>query len=388
MLYLVSFIAVACAALPCLVFLWNFGAYERPRRRKQSQSPDPNHERPSISLLIPARNEERSIEQTLTAALANRDVDLEVIVLDDHSTDRTAEIVRRIATDDPRVRLAASPPLPAGWCGKQHACWQLSKLASHELMVFIDADVSLSADALGRIAVFMDDRPWVELASGFPRQVTKTLSEKLVIPLITYVLLGYLPLRWSRVYTSPGFGAGCGQLFIARKASYQKVGGHGAIRTTLHDGVKLPREYRRRGMMTDLFDASDIAACRMYRSASEVWNGLAKNSVEGLGSPGAIGFWTVALLGAAVLPWAALGWAWSAGAGYEMQAAAAAIVMGTLPRFVTAVTARESWLGALLHPVGVLILIVIQWVGLIRHYRGAPQTWKGRAYAAGESVNR
>ena len=378
MLFVLSIIAVAFAALPCLVFLWNFGAYERLRRISEH----PKSEIQSVSLLIPARNEERSIEQTLTAALANRDVDLEVIVLDDHSTDRTGEIVRRIAADDPRVRLETAPPLPDGWCGKQHACYSLSQLASHELMVFIDADVTLSADALGRIAAFMGDRPSVELASGFPRQITRTFTEKLVIPLITYVLLGYLPLRWSRVYTSPGFGAGCGQLFIARKTSYQRMGGHSAIRTTLHDGVKLPREYRKHGMMTDLFDGSDIAACRMYRNAGEVWAGLTKNAIEGLGSPGAIGFWSLALFGAAVLPWIVLAMGLAQGATYEVHAAMAAIVMGMVARFVTAVTARESWLGAVLHPLGILMLIAVQWAGLIRHYRGRPQQWKGRAYPA------
>jgi hypothetical protein len=380
MLFVLSIIAVALAALPCLVFLWNFGAYERLRRKPEIRNP--KSESWEISLLIPARNEERSIEQTLTAALANRDVDLEVIVLDDNSTDRTAEIVRSMAEADPRVRLETAPPLPDGWCGKQHACYSLSQLASHELMVFIDADVTLSADALGRIISFMNERPWVELASGFPRQLTGTLAEKLVIPLITYVLLGYLPLRWSRVYTSPGFGAGCGQLFIARKTSYQKMGGHSAIRTTLHDGVKLPREYRKHSMMTDLFDGSDIASCRMYRNAREVWAGLTKNSVEGLGSPGAIWFWTFALLGAAVLPWIVLAIGLAQGATYEVHAAIAAIVMGLVPRLVTAVTARESWLGAILHPVGILILIAVQWTGLIRHYRGQPQQWKGRAYPA------
>ena len=375
MLYVLSAIAVACAALPCLVFLWNFGAYERLPRAAAGG-------RPKLSLLVPARNEERSIGATVRAALANEDVDLELIVLDDSSTDRTGAIVREIADADPRVRLATAPPLPDGWCGKQHACFTLSKLASHELMVFIDADVTLSPDALGRIARYMDVRPGVHLASGFPRQVTGTLAEKLVLPLITYVLLGYLPLRWSRVYTSPGFGAGCGQLFIARREAYRRMGGHGAVRTTLHDGVKLPRAFRKAGYMTDLFDASDVAACRMYRSASEVWAGLTKNAVEGLGSPAAIGFWTVALLGSAVLPWVVLALGLAADARYEVHAAVAAIAMGMLPRFVTAVTAKESWLGAALHPVGVLMLVVIQWAGLIRHCRGLPQTWKGRAYPA------
>ena len=86
----------------------------------------------------------------------------------------------------------------------------------------------------------------------------------------------------------PAYGAGCGQLFLARREAYETAGGHAAIRATLHDGVKLPRAFRAAGLRTDLFDATDVASCRMYRNAGEVWRGLAKNATEGLAAPGKI----------------------------------------------------------------------------------------------------
>lgn len=109
-----------------------------------------------------------------------------------------------------------------------------------------------------------DARRYVALASGVPRQELGTFSERLLLPLIHFVLLGYLPMfmmRWTR---RAGFSAGCGQLFIAQAEAYHASGGHSAIRATLHDGVKLPRAFRRAGFQTDLLDATDIATCRMY----------------------------------------------------------------------------------------------------------------------------
>ena len=98
------------------------------------------------------------------------------------------------AASDARVRLEAAPPLPAGWCGKQHACHVLAQLAKNPLLVFMDADVRLAPDALARMAGFMEENP-VALASGVPRQETGTFSERLLIPLIHFILLGFLPMR-------------------------------------------------------------------------------------------------------------------------------------------------------------------------------------------------
>ena len=216
-------------------------------------------------------------------------------------SDATAAIVASMARRDERIRLVRGPQLPPGWCGKQHACWVLAQEARHPLLVFIDADVRLAPDALARMARFLDESA-ADLASGFPRQETVGLLEKLVIPLMHFILLGFLPLERMRRSPDPAFAAGCGQLFITTRDAYDRSGGHSAIRGTLHDGLKLPRAYRLAGLRTDVFDATDLAVCRMYRTAGEVWKGLAKNAGEGLAAPRLILPMTVILLGGQVFP--------------------------------------------------------------------------------------
>ena len=125
----------------------------------------------------------------------------------------------------------------------------------------------LAPDALARMAAVPRWNPGADLASGFPRQETVGLLEKLVIPLIHFILLGFLPIERMRRSLDPAFAAGCGQLFITHARAYDRAGGHSAIRGTLHDGLKLPRAYRLAGLRTDLFDATDLAVCRMYRTA-------------------------------------------------------------------------------------------------------------------------
>ena len=159
---LIALIALVLAAIPAGLFLFNLFVY-RPLANRPSRAASQRH---WLSVLVPARDEEKNIRATLESVLANRGADFEVIVLDDHSTDRTAAIVGEFAAIDPRVRLEAAPPLPVGWCGKQHACNVLAGFARHPLLVFIDADVRLAPDALERMASFMDSAG-AALASPF-----------------------------------------------------------------------------------------------------------------------------------------------------------------------------------------------------------------------------
>ena len=136
------------------------------------------------------------------------------MVLDDHSDDATADVVLAMMERDHRVRFLEGQPLPDGWCGKQFACSILSRAARHSLLVFLDADVRLAPDGLARITTYLEESR-ADLVSGIPRQETGTLVEKLVIPLIHFVLLGFLPLARMRRYRHPAYAAGCGQLFLA-----------------------------------------------------------------------------------------------------------------------------------------------------------------------------
>ncbi len=356
-----------CAALPLLLVLSNLAVYHRPR---------PARARAAVSVLIPARNEEGNIEDAVRSVLASRDVGIDLVVLDDHSTDRTRAILDAI--DDPRLRVVGAPPLPGGWSGKQHACARLAEHAAHELIVFLDADVRLAPDALTRMTGFMERHRAIGLASGFPHEITRGWSEILLLPLIHFVLLGFLPLVVAARSTAPGFGAGCGQLFIARRAAYRLAGGHEAIRTSRHDGLTLPRAFRRAGILTGLFDATDLASCRMYASPALLWEGLTKNATEGMATPSGLPIWTVLLGLGHVLPLPLL-------AVDPSPEAAAALACGLATRLVLAVRFRQSLVSAFLHPLSVAALLVVQWASLIRAWRGLPSTWRGRAYPPGMS---
>jgi hypothetical protein len=368
--------ACLCAMIPACLFYRNVRLYVRP------SMPEPGTAPPALAVLIPARNEAGTIRAAVEAALHSQHVTLEVLVLDDHSTDTTAQIVRDMAARDARVRLLPGPPLPPGWCGKQHACAVLASHTVQPLLVFLDADVRLAPHGLARLAAFLD-ASGADLVSGLPRQETGTLLEHLLIPLMHFLLLGFLPLRRMRRSRHPAYGAGCGQLFMARRQAYADAGGHAAIRTSLHDGLTLPRAFRTAGFPTDLCDVTSVATCRMYRSAREVWQGLAKNATEGLAQPALLVPATALLFGGQVLPVIMCGFGvfgqlspWACGLAVLGLAAA------FYPRLRAIRCFAQSWLGALLHPLGILIFLVLQWYAWVRAVCGRPATWKGRAYGA------
>ena len=343
--------------------------------------PAPRVKRPhgASSVLIPARNEEANIGLALRSVLASTTAPIEVIVLDDDSTDRTAQIVREIARSDGRVRVETAPPLPPGWCGKQHACHVLSRLASHPILVFLDADVRLKPSAIERMTAFLEESG-AALVSGVPEQKMRTASERLLVPLIHFVLLGFLPIRRMRIDLRPALGAGCGQLFVALRHAYVASGGHRAIRDSLHDGPKLPRVFRAAGFRTDLFDATDIASCRMFSTEAEVWRGLARNAGEGLGSPRLIGIATLLLVGGQVLPIVSLAIACLNGSALKFALSLAGTGAAFWPRMLAVHRFRQPLDGALLHPIGICALLAIQWFAFFRTLARRPSIWKGREY--------
>jgi hypothetical protein len=372
-----AWVALVLAAIPAWLFRDNLRVYRPP------PSPRPGELQPRVSVLIPARDEERSIRAAVEAVLANEGVELEVIVLDDHSDDATASIVRELAAADSRVRLLDGAELPDGWCGKQYACWSLAKRASCELLLFLDADVRLASAGVARLVAFLQQSD-ADLISGIPFQEMERPIEQLVIPIIHFVLLGFLPIRRMRASCNPAYGTGCGQLFLAKRSSYEQTGGHAAIRTTLHDGIELPRLFRGAGLMTDLCDATPIARCRMYRSAGELWRGLTKNAIEGLGAPALIVPSTLVLLLGQVAPVVLLGLSiWHSRA---PVLPAAAVACAYYPRMAGVMCFGQPVLGALFHPIGVLILVAIQWYAWFALVLGRPRSWKGRVYVKNGEV--
>ena len=387
MILLLLIMSVAAALLPAALFSMNLRLYVEP-------PPATDANLPAVSILIPARNEAAVIDAAVTNALLSRGVDIEVVVMDDGSTDGTDAIVLALAAADPRVRLERAPALPPGWNGKQHACWALAQAAHNPILCFVDADVTLGPDCVARMAHFLETGDNA-LVSGFPRQVTETTLEWLLLPLIHFVLLGFLPVSRMRAGTDPNFAAGCGQFLMARKEAYFAIGGHSEIKLTMHDGLRLPRLFRAAGRRTDLADITNLASCRMYTTAAQVWSGLAKNATEGLAARSRIVPVTLLLLLGQVFPFIALlillpslvlliALAGMITISYSAVLVFALIVVGItaawLPRWLGVRRFRQDWRSAFFHPLGIVLLLAIQWYSLFRKMRGGQVSWRGRAY--------
>ncbi|MFE1601364.1 glycosyltransferase [Methylobacterium sp. ID0610] len=359
-----ALLALILALIPALHAIGNLATLHVPRAE-----PGPG----LVSILIPARNEAANLAATLAAALASRDVPVEVIVGDDHSTDGTADLVTALAAREPRLRLLRVPPLPPGWTGKNHACHALAQAATGSALLFIDADVRIHHHAAAALAAHAR-RAGAALVSGVPRQVTGSLGERLTVPMINFLLLGYLPIPLARLLPHPALGTACGQLVLITAEAYRATGGHAAIRQTLHDGVQLPRVFRRQGWHTDLVDAAPLATCRMYASFGQAWAGFSKNAHEGLATVRALPLWSLLLFGGHVLPWLLVL------AGDAGGLPAILVSLGT--RMAVTRKAREDAWTVPLHPLAILTTLALQWNALIRPGRAGVSTWKGRTYPA------
>lgn len=376
-----SLLALALAALPAVMAAVNLARLRPPPRDGVAPGT-------LVSILIPARNEAPNIGPAVEAALASAGTSIEVVVMDDGSTDATPAIVSEIAARDPRVRLAAAPALPEGWTGKVHACDALAGLARGTHLLFVDADVRLAPHAAAGLAAHAQ-RTGASLVSAVPRQVMGSPGEILTVPMVNFLLLGYLPIPLMRARPhDPSLGAGCGQLMLAERAAYAAVGGHATVRTSQHDGLKLPRMFRAKGYATDLVAGAGLASCRMYGGLAEAWAGFGKNAREGMATARGLPVWTALLVGGHILPPVLVAsllvasllagpgpLAWTA---FWPALAALALSLGT--RTAITLASHESPWTIPLHPAAVAVALAIQWSALLCIGRGRGAGWKGRLY--------
>ncbi|MBR0652167.1 glycosyltransferase [Roseomonas terrae] len=361
-----AWIALGLAALPAAIGLVNLLLLRAPRG---GGSPDT-----VVSILVPARDEAASIATCVEAALAQQGVAIEVIVMDDASTDGTPAIVTAIATRDDRLRLLTAPALPLGWSGKMHACARLAEAARGTHLLFIDADVTLAQGTAAALSGHAQAHR-LGLVSGVPRQRIGTLGEGLTVPIISLLMVGYLP-GGGRAFTRfRSLAAGCGQMMLVERRAYDAAGGHAAIRATLHDGLMLPRRFRATGHRTELVAGAGLATCRMYRGIAEAWRGFLKNAREGMATPFGLPVWTMLLAGGHLWPFLLLPDA--------RAIAALALIFGL--RLAVTLRAREPLWTVPLHPFAVVVALGIQWTALVRALLGRHEGWKGRAYAAPEA---
>lgn len=193
--------------------------------RRPADRPVQTDER--VSVLLPLRDEADRVTPCLRALLAQRGVPgLRIVVLDDGSTDGTAEVVRAVVGDDPRVTLLTGVAPPPGWLGKPHACWQLASRVetSADALVFVDADVVLAPYAVAA-AVTELRAAEAELLSPYPKIVVRTVGDRLVQPLLQWLWLTFLPLRAMERSRRPSLAAAGGQFLVVDRAGYLRAGG-------------------------------------------------------------------------------------------------------------------------------------------------------------------
>lgn len=385
MLYLGLFVALVLIVLACIAGL---NALTFPRLSARHPPPATRH---LVSILIPARNEAAIIGDTVRALLDQTGVPFELLVLDDHSTDGTSAAARAAAGGDPRLRVIAGEPLPPGWLGKNWACHQLAQAAAGDRLLFTDADVQWRPGALAALAG-MQARTEADLLTIWPTQITQTWGERLAVSLIALVVIAYLPVLAAHHLPWRVFSAANGQCLLFRRAAYERVGGHAAVRGDIVEDVALAARIKGAGLRLRMADGAGLIACRMYRDWPQVRDGFAKNILAGHGGQPAwlllstLFHWLVF-----VFPWLWAIGGWGLGIGvWELSVGGWALVfapwsfpvslvcLGVGVRALTAAVTGQRVRDALLMPVSVLLMTVIAARSLYWRYTGGPR-WKGRA---------
>jgi chlorobactene glucosyltransferase len=382
MLLYQSVIAVLLVFLAMNLVL-NLRSLIRPDSKRRIPKPAP-----MVSILVPARNEEENIATCLKSLQKQDYPNFEVIVLDDNSEDRTSEIVERIAAGDSRIKLIKGEPLPPGWAGKPFACYQLAENARGSWLLFIDADTTSAPNMVkSTLAVAIDNN--LSLLSGFPRQMAESLPEKVALPIMYFLIMGWFPIWWLHRSLGRRPSLTIGQFLLFPKAAYWSFGGHKAVKDKILEDVWIGVETVRSGGRHLAIDLSTVFSCRMYRTVGAMWEGFVKwiYSVAAL-SPVAV----VALLAAAfVFYLAPFYWVWN---GFFSSAAPAdwrfivtfQIAIVLFMRWLVDHHFRQSLLSTFLHPIGFSFWYSAGLYGLWREVVGLGVRWKERIYGEESGV--
>lgn len=333
-----------------------------------------------VTVLIPARDEAGHVAATVQSVLSQTGLPaLQVVVLDDGSSDATAGIVAAMAARDPRLRLVrgGEAPLPEGWLGKPWACARLADEATGTVLVFVDADVMLYPHAI-RAAVATLRAGGFSLVAPYPLQLAHGVAERLVQPLVTWAWVATLPLAWAERSQRPSLSAANGQFLVLDTAAYRAIGGHASVRGDVLEDVGLMRVAKSAGHRTATVDGSHLAQCRMYQGTGGVVDGYAKSLWSAFGGPVGSAAVCAALVSAYVAPAVAMV---AARRPATRRWGLAGYAAGVASRVLVARRTGEPRLpDTLLQPLSIAAFTALNAVSWQRHLRGT-NTWKGRGVA-------
>jgi hypothetical protein len=337
--------------------------------------PDPAPVLEGVSVLLPLRDEAHRVRPCLEGLLAQERLPhLEILVLDDDSSDGTSEVVASVVGDDRRVQVLASAGPRPGWLGKPDACDRLATRATGDVLVFTDADVVLEPHALASAVTLLRGAD-LDLVSPYPRQETGTAVERLVQPLLQWSWLTFLPLRAMESSPRASLSAANGQLLVCDARAYRASGGHGAVHDSVLEDLALAKVFKRTGHRVAMADGTPIARCRMYGSAAELREGYAKSLWAAFG-----GAYGAAAVGAGLAflyllpPVAAVAGRGAVRRTGMLGTAAAVLGRAAIARRV----GGRTWPDPLAQPLSVLALLGLTAESFHRKRNGT-LSWKGRA---------
>jgi glycosyltransferase involved in cell wall biosynthesis len=321
-----------------------------------------------VSLLIPARNEEAVIGQLLAGLHLLDYPDFEVIVCNDHSSDNTEEILNWFAGEDERIRWFLGEKLPHDWLGKNFACHQLAQRAIGKYLIFLDADVELSSDAITKAVSFFQEKK-LSLLSVFPQQKMETFAEQMIVPVMNWILQSLLPMILVRKTKFPSLSAANGQFMMFEAESYRNYQWHSKVRNENVEDIRLARMIKAEGLRMAVLLGNNDIYCRMYRHFDEAALGFSRNIHEYFGGQRAVmvGFWLIVFLGPWIV-WAVLDWKF-------FLMFAVLVIANRL--FVAVASRQDSFWSVLLHPLQMISFTAIVFYNILRRIK-KETSWKGR----------
>lgn len=321
-----------------------------------------------VSILIPARDEAENILGLLQSIKEQDYLNYEVVVLDDNSSDDTFELVEKFSKDNPKFKIVKGKELPKGWLGKNFACHQLSKLATGNYLLFLDADEEIKRGFINSL-IFRTENGGLSLLSIFTNQVMQSIGEKLTVPLMHFILLNLLPLRLVRVSNNPAFSAASGQCMFFKASNYHDFQWHQKVKSKVVEDVEIMKLVKQQGFKTEALLANGLIYCRMYKSLGESINGFSKNILAGFGSN------IIILL---IYQLLVIAWPIILILNFDLSLLALPLTLVILSRLmISFLSGQNVLLNLVLHPLQMIFFLLISLISIKKHlFKNG--TWKGR----------
>jgi chlorobactene glucosyltransferase len=343
-------------------------------------------ERPLISILIPARNEEDNIKRCINSLLKQDYDNFEILVLDDNSTDNTAKIVNELIEKDSRIRLYSGKPLPRGWLGKSYACQQLANYAKGQYFLFVDADtLHFPTSISSSVACLLKYK--VDALSVFAKQIIVSFSERMVVPFGNFMILAFMPLALIRRSRRALFCTAIGQFMLFKKEVYETIGGHESIKGEMLEDVIISKHVKKSGYKFMIFDGRSNLYCRMYHNFSEVVSGYSKILFASFDYSVMMLFISITLMAAIyITPFVML----PLGIIFDwhqiyVNIIFLQIIFILVTRIIISIRYKMKVVDLFLYPLSVIYLLSMAVNSVLQYKFNIGVCWKGRTYNVGEN---